>query len=195
MLRWIFNISKRYKGIGVNKLKIFIIKDDAIKLSNIKTFGIGTGCVYEISVPIYERYKTVRDSRWFKKTLRGLGKFAWTLTAVATDTNLGNLDFMKTTLIFTNQYRKIKYSGTKQSHLNSKNATHAIIIDTLNNNNEYTLNHSKFNDYFIDKEKKPIYRHEKYLYITTFQNDNYRYYNNEIDVKKEFERLTSLMNK
>lgn len=168
---------------------MFLINNDAIKLTNIKSFGIGsTDELYKVRIPIYH-YDESKEKTG-SKVSRAFDNFIYFLQ-IANDVEGERPEHWKNKLTFINKYKEIECSLSRNYYQDSKKQVHAIIE---NEDVQHEINKEDLKNYNFDIIKKPIYYTTKYLYITTFQNDNYRYHSNEINVRKEFNRLKKMMN-
>lgn len=145
------------------------INNTSIKLSNIKSFGVSSTYDRFMDIQIYELIEPKKDSKWFSKALHYL--FNETLKPTGEYIRMNNKEYYN----ILNYERRVPYyirDENKELKLRKTGERDGVmpVID--------------------DKNKKGK---SKYLYITTFQNDNYQFFDDQIEVNKEHKKLLDLM--
>lgn len=158
------------------------INNTSIKLSNIKNFGISSKSVEYASVYLMEKKK-------IKESKRGKGiRAAFNGVLLIANIVDGTSDY----------FRRYKYELVSLTpHI--KLPSNEYEIDTYylkNEDGSISKKTSVDDDTFRDDNTKFCefsFKTTKYLYITTFQNDNYRFHESQIDVEKEHQKLKYLL--
>lgn len=144
------------------------INDTNIKLSNIKQYGVSSEYRFR-DIPVYE--KVYKDSKPYKPS---------------------KLNFIKR---FFDSYHEYDFTGEYKRLDITENYISSLIngdvFYCVNKSNEGGLDIINFKDITakFNPELKPKKIIHKYLYITTFQNDNFRFYDYEIKVNEKHREL------
>lgn len=145
------------------------INDTNIKLSNIKQYGVSSEYRF-IDVPVYE--KVYKDSKPYKPS---------------------KLNFIKRLF---DSYHEYDFTGEyKRLDIITGNYIPSLVngevFYCVNKSNESGLDIISFKDITakFNPELKPNKIIYKYLYITTFQNDNFRFYDYQIKVNEKHREL------
>lgn len=180
------------------------INNTSIKVSNIKNFGISSTLKNEVVYYLMEKKTLPDESKTSKVTRRGFSVIA---TALLTAVNIVEgtrgssfvppATYCKYELVKIKKFSK-KYFDIPKSSAYKAGDTGPVIdayyiknkegkIELLNKLDEDTR--YGFEDSVTDSNVVE----RRYLYITTFQNDNYQFFDYEIDLDKEHKNLLSLV--
>lgn len=158
----------------IHRAKFISIGNTNLRVSNIKEFGVSLSSeVKAIKAPIFQlnpeyvAKKQSAGSNIFKKMLLP-EKYIMT----GQSKEVSRSEFEKVTFTSREEYR-LPY----------------ILVKTSGNN--LVKDHNRFTFIDADKAEKVYW---KYLYVTTYQNDNYRFYEYDIDIDETRSRLNELLN-
>lgn len=145
------------------------VNDTNIKLSNIKQYGVSSEYRF-IDIPVYEQvYKFPEPSKPSK--LNFIKKFFNSYTEYD----------------FTGEYKRLDVLNSNYNE-SVKNGEMFYCVNDSKESGLEMINYNGITDKFNPelKPRKIIY---KYLYITTFQNDNFKFYDYEIEVEEKHKEL------
>lgn len=185
-----FTPSENEKGLNALNINLleptkhrssfFSISNKRIKLSNIKNYGIYDSRTYYQTV--FKDDNPPRDERTFQQKLLDLSNLIEETTVVLMNLAGDSVDYSDVD------------SDHKMIEIDSKKANSII------NGNEFRLfmhknikNPYEKGDKANEDEDLNI-KGELYLYITTFQGDNHKFYYSEEFLKKKLEELDSFFN-
>lgn len=192
-----FTPSENEKGLNALNINLleptkhrpsfFSISNKRIKLSNIKDYGIYDSRTYYQTV--FKDYNPPRDERTFQQKLLDISD-----------------SIEKTTVVLMNiAGDSIGYSGDFIDYSDVDSDHKMIEIDSKKANS--IINGNEFRLFMHRNIKSPYEKGDKanededlnikgelYLYITTFQGDNHKFYYSEEFLKKKLEELDSFFN-
>lgn len=162
-----------------NRANFISVHHTNIKVSNIKEFGVSQSTrmkaikapVFKLN-PAYVRKKDMAGRNLFKKLL-------------LPDKYLETSEYKD---VPKEEFNKVTIKGNEFSYDHDEYRLPYILVKTVTgivkDNDRYTR---------IDEgEAKKVYR--KYLYITTYQNDNYQFFEDDINIEETLALLNELVN-
>lgn len=147
------------------------INNTSIKVSNIKSFGISSTTKRYIDLQIFEKTE--------RKGFLGVLGFAISIAAGGTGSSMTPTEEYKR-LSYEKYYNRLGFNTTPYFYRENKNSE----VQLLNTPERH-----------ITEEGPKIGRKTvttRYLYITTYQNDNYQFYDDQINVDKEYKNIKNL---
>lgn len=176
------------------------INNTSIKVSNIKNFGISSDLKNEVVFFLMKKKALPREKKRSTVTRIGGGIFKNVIANVISATEGGGGGYISSNRI---DYELIKDKIMAKKYLDISNRGYTAGDDG-----------PEYSAYFMEDSKGDIVEFHnldrdtrfgfegsvtnskivkcRYLYITTFQNDNYKFYDYEIDVDKEHKNLLNL---
>src|SRR5690606_30932502 len=149
----------------IHRAKFISIGNTNLKVSNIKEFGVSSSSyVKAIKAPIFQlnpeyvAKKQSAGSNIFKKMLLP-GKYIMTEQSKE---------------VSRSEFEKVTFSGNTSRE---EYRLPYILVKTEGNN--LVKDHNRYTRIDADNAEKVYW---KYLYVTTYQNDNYRFYEYDIDI-------------
>jgi cold shock CspA family protein len=163
-------ICKKVTLISSKKKSFFSIGNTNIKVKNIKEFGTSTDLyrIKSIKVPVYE----LNLNYVSKRATMGKNPLKWLLLPEKYKATVKKVE------VPIHMFSEYYDEGKKMYHLPYKKV---LSGDKITNEKDAGPTGIKASN------AKEVYM--KYLFVTTYQNDNYRFYEDEIDIK---ERLAEL---
>lgn len=165
--------------INEKKANFISINDTNIKVSNIKSFGVSTSKhikgimtpIYKVN-PDYVRKESAAGKNIFKKLLLPTKYIdSGTKKEVAID-----------------EFKKVTIKGNEFTYSRDVYDLPYFLVRVS------TTRIDKFDGRTRIEADDAEYVYWKYLYITTYQNDNYRFYEDEITIDEVLEELNELVN-
>lgn len=183
-----FSPSKNEKGLICLKINVvkrtksnFIsVGNTNIKVSNIKEFGVSySSNIKAIKTPIYERNQEYFD----KKVAAGKNPLKHILLPKKIINTALYVEVPKSEF----EIRRRK-GGDYFSDYDEYVLPYVLIRITP------TYNEKDYSRITIINENDVKFIYWKYLYITTYQNDNYQFYEDDIDIDETTDKLNELLN-
>lgn len=185
----IVNFQPHSNEKGLTCLKIEVLKRNRanfisvhhtnIKVSNIKEFGVSKSTTIKaIKAPIfklnpeYVRKKDMAGKNLFKKLLLP-GKY---------------IETGEYKEVSKNEFTKVTIKGNEFSYDHDEYRLPYILVKTVAG---IVKDHDRYTR-IDENEAKKVYW--KYLYITTYQNDNYQFYEDDINIDETLAELDELVN-
>lgn len=172
------------KNVTIDKKKFIELSGTNIKISNIKNYGVSiSDQKYKaIKVPIFEI-----NPKYVQRKEMNSNKFLKTISLTFTSKYLRT---GKRAIVGINEFNKKTYNIPEQGGTVVKYELPYLVVKLENGKKKKDSNRITI----IEEINEELFIYWDYLYVNTYQNENYQFYGYDINTKEKLAELNTLVN-